>query len=189
MSFVKTGGFRWSVDLVGWGSPGAARNRELHGYWNKGFGKGKPSKKTVKNATANVWSIQAVYALYSGTELVYIGEGQLGSRLLQHYRSDDLAGRWDCFTWLSPWEYQRDGKSATMQKWDPKVPVSMKGKQLVELLELVSIRLALPSDNRQQPEAKKSIKWLKQIRSKYAAGTLEDKVNELSDKLDRLLKD
>jgi len=50
---------------------------------------------------------------------------------------------------------------------------------LVELLELVAIRLGSPEANAQLPKSEQSILWLNQWRSNYSRSTIEEKVDEV----------
>lgn len=107
MSLVKIGGYRWSSSDVGWGSRGKQKDQELLGYQSKKPGGGRGSMKDSERelATLDFWKVDAVYALFSGSALVYVGEGKLGDRLRKHHRGVDLRGQWDRFSWLSPWDY------------------------------------------------------------------------------------
>lgn len=183
-SFVQLGGSYWSPELVGWGSPGRTPNRELLGYSPKKASRGKLSNAQRALLTVELWNIEAVYALYSGRRLLYIGEGVLGDRLLRHYRVDALAGLWNTFSFLSPWAYcvpTSAGQKATLTPWAPSQALSIPGKALVELLELVSIRLGNPPENSQLPSADKQVTWLQQVRSAYAPATVPEMLSQLLD--------
>ncbi len=81
--------------------------RENHIFWGKGNKAGRllgvPSngKTTVP---VDFRKQIGIYVLYSGYQVVYVGQAGVGnqtlfSRLKQH-RKDDLAGRWDRFSWF-----------------------------------------------------------------------------------------
>lgn len=145
MSLITLGGNKWSPELVGWGAPGRRPQREMLGCPAKQGIRGRPRKTNAQLQSVNVWPVHAVYALYADHSVVYVGEGNLGDRLLKHLRSDSLAGRWNSFSWLSPWEYtvSQGGTPAAVNAPAAFTPIS-DPKILVELLQLVVIRLADP---------------------------------------------
>ena len=184
MTLVRSGGYRWAAALAGWGKQGVSNSKSLTGYLPKGDGAGRLADAAREKQTVNVWSAEAVYALYSGDRLVYVGEGLLGDRLWKHYRDvrkDLLVGRWDTFTWISPWEYglPDKGGNATFKSVAPGAPAS--AKKLIEVLELVLVRLASPPGNSQLPSADKEISWLLQTRAPHAEGTIADNLRVLMD--------
>jgi hypothetical protein len=57
----------------------------------------------------NLWEQRGIYALYADFRLVYVGQANLiGDRLRMH-TLDDLAGRWDTFSWFGLRRVLRDG--------------------------------------------------------------------------------
>ena len=180
MSFIKIAGYQWSPELVSWGSPGRGRRSQLRGYDPKTGLRGRPSLERIANRTVNLWDVHAVYTLFRGNTLIYVGEGTLGTCLLRHYSGDEYVGRWDAFSWVSPTDLDSSKTPPTKIPWSALNPVSIGAKALIEHLELIVIRLAEPAGNRQNPTAKRSIKWLNQVPPEGYLTT--------SEKLDELLK-
>lgn len=57
----------------------------------------------------NLWDQRGIYALYADFRLVYVGQaGCIGDRLRSH-TLDDLAGRWDTFSWFGLRRVLREG--------------------------------------------------------------------------------
>jgi hypothetical protein len=88
---IRSYGELWSPDLVGWGKPGRGNKGQLLGE----FG----TKRAP--VPVDVWDQQGIYVLAHEWQVVYVGKADkvsLGSRLRTHL-SDELAGRWDRFSW------------------------------------------------------------------------------------------
>jgi hypothetical protein len=184
MAILSLGGIHWDPHFAGWGkvgrpAEGAGSSKEMLGYSAKKGAKGKLSEEERSRRTVDVWSCHAVYALFERGRCIYIGEGKLGDRIEKHWKTDTLIGRWDSFTWLSPWDYQlpEQGNATVTAKAD-NYQEAIGAKQLVELLELVAIRLGSPEANAQMPKNESAILWLTQIRSKNALSTVEEKLDE-----------
>ncbi|WP_199028735.1 GIY-YIG nuclease family protein [Ralstonia sp. ASV6] len=89
---VRTVGFFW---------------REDHVFWGKGNQAGRllgvpPNGKT--SIPVDFREQIGIYVLYADYKVVYVGQAGVGkqslfTRLKQH-RKDDLAGRWDRFSWF-----------------------------------------------------------------------------------------
>ena len=129
-------GLFWQRDSVFWGA-------------KKNPGKLLGVLATQKRGDpTNFWEQVGVYALYANFRLVYVGQAggrmfSLGNRLRQH-RQDDLAGRWDRFSWFGLRFVRNDG---TLAK-----PASVKlgkHKELLNVLEGICIELAEPPLNSQ----------------------------------------
>ena len=91
---IKNRGLHWKAQLVDWGKPSInAKAGKILGH----------KVRAKRGGTVNFWEQQGVYALYDGWELVYVGQalgkGGIGKRL-KHHRSDELAERWDRFSWF-----------------------------------------------------------------------------------------
>lgn len=185
MAIISLGGVHWDPLLVGWGKLGRPQSgensaKEMLGYNPRKEGRGKLSDDERQRRVVDVWDCAAVYALFERGRCVYIGEGKLGDRLEKHWKTDNLSGRWDAFSWLSPWEYSlpNAGKAEIAAK-DDNYAENIRSKELVELLELVAIRLGSPEANAQLPKSEQSILWLNQWRSNYSRSTIEEKVDEV----------
>jgi hypothetical protein len=185
MAIISLGGIHWDPSFVGWGklgrpAAGAASAKELLGYSAKKEGRGKLSVAERKRRTVNVWKCHAVYALFERGRSIYVGEGKLGDRLEKHWKSDALAGRWDAFSWLSPWDYSlAQGANAAVAAKADNYSEQVNAKQLVELLELVAIRLGSPEANAQIPKSEATILWLTQWRSDNSKSSVEEKLDEM----------
>jgi hypothetical protein len=99
---ISTVGFFWREDYVYWG---AGRNA--------GSLLGVPAKNRTA-AAVNFREQSGIYVLYADYEVVYVGQSGLGNqnlfnRLKQH-RTDDLAERWDRFSWFGIRRVLRGGR-------------------------------------------------------------------------------
>lgn len=184
---IRIGGIHWDPRLVFWGSLGRNKSdgtstKGMYGYHTRKEGVGKHTDEDRELRTVDVWKCEAVYALFHEGRSIYIGEGILGDRLKMHWKDphDPLVGRWDSFTWISPWEYiEGDGKVQVEVKAPEQVEHSVRTKKLIELLELVAIRLGSPDANNQKPTDTEGIKWLRQVPSPGAEGGLEKKMDKM----------
>ncbi len=168
MALFKIGGYRWSAELVAWGSVGAGNSMKMSCYSSKrGDGnRGSLSANQISTRTVNVSSIEAVYALFHGTTLIYIGEGNLGSCMVRHCRDDEFVGRWDSFTWLSPCSLSidpNDPHNHSIAAAPSPISPTLTAKQLIEHIETIAIRLSDPIGNRQNPDQADQITWLTQL--------------------------
>ena len=87
----------WTPIVVQWGHPGSL------------VGHGKNEKR---QGSIDFWNARGIYVLHKEYDIVYVGqtEGQaLGLRIQQHL-SDNLAGRWDAFSWYSVSTVTKTGK-------------------------------------------------------------------------------
>lgn len=89
---IENYGLFWRTDSVFWGKPKSAG--AFYGVL----------VSAKKSQPVDFREQSGIYALYGNYELVYVGQtggkGQkLMARLLQH-RKDDLAGRWNIFSWF-----------------------------------------------------------------------------------------
>jgi hypothetical protein len=150
------------------------------GYYAKNNQAGALGHAKRQERTVDFWNCTAVYALFDREAVIYVGEGALGPRLLAHWRHDHLAGRWDSFSWLSPHGYEHTaGKPAKVTPSKPGKNIT--AAKLVQLLELIAIRLGSPTTNRQLPRLARDVKWMQQVRAEHAQLSLEDKVDLLLD--------
>ena len=141
--------------------------------------RGRPTPVEVATRTVNLAKVPALYALLFRAEPIYVGEADaLGTRLRQHL-SDELAGLWDEFTWVSPSDYCLVGNPGAWQvsPWDPTLNVNATSKQIVELLELVAINFSKQGLNSQKPSL--NVKWLTQGRPGDLPVSPAQKLDEL----------
>ena len=182
VSLIKIGGYRWSRDLIDWSGPGRGKKSKLLGYYKKEGKRGRPTAGKIADKIVDFWSVEAVYALFREERLIYIGEGILGNCLDRHYKTDEFAGRWDSFSWVSPCGLDVEASPPSLIQWEADEPITIPGKKLIEHLETVLIRLTEPEGNRQNPSDDKHIKWLTQTTEETHL-TLEEKVDLLLDKI------
>lgn len=191
MSLFRIGGYRWSPELVDWGGPGAGNAHEFSCYstQRKDGKMGKLTKAEIRSRTVDVRDVEAVYALFQGQTLLYVGEGLLGACMIRHYRDDEFVGRWDSFTWFSPWRLKISSTNVH-KHWlasPPKTPPKLTPKQLIEHIETIAIRLADPIGNRQNPASRSTIQWLTQLVPANFM-TQEEKLSRAVSVLDALAK-
>lgn len=192
-SFIRLGGIHWTPGWIGWGQVGRPRadgssgRKEILGYSAKKSTSGRMSDEERQRRIVNVWHCRAVYALFNQGEVVYIGEGKLGDRLEKHWKQDILVGRWDSFSWLSPDVYSiPEMGDAAIAITEDALETTASAKELVELLELVAIRLGAPPANSQLPSNDKEIIWLTQVRSETSILPIEDKLDLLLQKIEEI---
>lgn len=136
-TLFQTVGLFWREGDVFWGRP-------------KNPGRILGRLATAKKAPAVDFSDQAgIYVLYSKFRIVYVGQTGRGSqsllaRLRQH-RTDDLAGRWDQFSWFGVRRVLRKGNlSKKNAAFHPKLTT------VLNHVEAVLIHAAEPPRNGQQ---------------------------------------
>lgn len=133
---IRNMGLFWKRADVFWGRPK-----------NKGALKG--IKRSAKRGDAiDFWEQSGVYALYANYRLVYVGQAgrgnkRLGSRLRKHTR-DDLAGRWDTFSWFGLHDVTTGGVLSGTA-----VNRSAKANEILDIVEGILIAAAEPPLNRQ----------------------------------------
>lgn len=146
-------GFFWGADLVGWGGPG--KQGQLLGVL-----------ATAKRENPIDFSDQVgVYVLYANYRLVYVGQTGKGKQALLHrlrqHRSDDLAGRWDRFSWFG---VRRVLKQSQLSKKNAAFHPTL--VNVLDQVEGILIHAAEPSLNLQRGRLKKSVKRYLQFKSK-----------------------
>lgn len=134
-------GLFWRRDKVRWrGNRGIGRARLA--------GKRQSAKK---KGVVDFWKQTGIYALYADYHLVYVGQAGLsdlscfGNRLKQH-QTDDLAGRWDMFSWFG---LQKVRSSDNKVGKRTKLSVSSRA-HLANVLEGILIEVAEPPMNSQK---------------------------------------
>ncbi|AXA37024.1 hypothetical protein BRCON_2247 [Candidatus Sumerlaea chitinivorans] len=154
-------GLYWDRERVFWGKQARGAKGELLGRRASGKRKG----------TVNFWDQVGIYALYENYKLVYVGQAGLsdksciGKRLRQHL-NDDLAGRWNKFSWFGLFPVGPDNKLVVAR--DPHAPsegsacgpdaatskseilMNSKLSHLADVLEGVIIEVAEPPMNAQK---------------------------------------
>lgn len=180
-------GLFWEKDKVRWKG-------------NRSVGKGSLSGKWVREKKDEVdfWEQTGIYALYDADyHLVYVGQAGfgdkscIGSRLKHHCR-DNLAGRWDRFSWFGLRKVTE--KNTLGQK--PK----NKGGSLINIgnvLEAILIEVAEPPLNRQGGKfGRKVERYLQEDKSsdkdieanKKRHASIMKELSKMSVKIKKLLK-
>jgi hypothetical protein len=124
----------WDPHAVEWGSQGKGNKGQL-------LGAEKANKKPV-----NVWEQVGIYVLFQDWAVVYVGKTgrqPLGRRLKQH-RADDVAGRWDRFSWFGVRPINADG---TLRATNALSARLLSGDDVIDTLEAVLIRVTAPPLN------------------------------------------
>lgn len=183
----------WSAELVGWGYQGPNPTCEMLGYYAAKLaahqGKGALSEAQRKRQTLNFWGAPGVYVLYKGDATVYVGQAtRIGDRLLDHYRKDHLVGRWDAFSWVSPADFIEKIDSSKPQDIEPVPPpggspTSASFEKWLDEIEALTILLAKPLDNRQEPKFGDHTWFFTQIRSDHADLTQAEMIEKLYSKI------
>lgn len=132
---IRAYGENWDPELVDWGSVGGRRG-SLRGDVG-------PLRKPV---SCDVWDQVGIYVLLAEWKAIYVGKvtsrSQLGSRLRLHLR-DDLAGRWDRFSWYGIRRINRTGSLAATPQNRIVGPAD-----IIDTLEALSIVVVEPARNR-----------------------------------------
>lgn len=144
-------GAQWHASDVYW--PVAAKNGQLRGV----------NSKKVTGHEVNFASQTGIYILFADYRPVYVGQanGSLFARLQMHYRTDDLAGRWETFSWL--------GMRRALAGEDPKLSGNaskfvISRKQLLDHFEAAMIHAFEPPMNGQEGRFGKQVIRYRQIR-------------------------
>lgn len=184
MEFAKIAGYKWSPELIDWGRRGRGGAAAVAGYYPKQLEglRGRLSTEEIRRRTLDLWPVHSVYALFQKDSLLYIGEGVLGDCLLRHHRGDEFVGRWDAFSWVSPWDMEVTPEVARLLPREDDASITIRTKQLIEELETILICLTEPPGNRQTPWAEDRLKWLDQAKPEGYL-TLEEKIDRILERL------
>ncbi len=177
MGLILTAGLRWSPLLVGIANPSRESQPHVLGYLPSPEAQGRATADQIKCWTVDVSAVHAVYSLLNGDRVVYIGKGVLGERVVSHFRDDELAGRWDYFTWLSPCGIDTSKVPYTAKDWDPWANLRMTETHFFETVAVLAAHLADPEGNRPHPATDTDTRWLTQVRSPFAPRSLEEKID------------
>ena len=147
----RTIGLYWKRSDVFWGRP-------------KNPGKLLGRKKSEKRGgVVDFWNQAGVYVLYSNFKIVYVGQAGgkargLGRRL-RHHTMDDLAGRWDTFSWF--------GMLQVKKNWELAEKPELRASELQNILNMVEgvlIAAAEPPLNRQGGRFGEKVERFLQVR-------------------------
>lgn len=144
-------GARWRAEDVYWYS--APKTAKLDGV----------PRKNVTAPAANFAHQSGIYILYSDHTPIYIGQANktLFARLKAHYLTDDLASRWDTFTWFGLHSVV-GGNTPRLSKPDTNFSIST--TQLLDHLEAVMIHAFEPLLNGQEGRFGERVTRYKQVR-------------------------
>jgi hypothetical protein len=144
-------GARWKSADVYWNT--SAANASLLGV----------NQLAKRGPEVNFAQQTGIYVLYAAFAPLYVGQanGSLWARLHEHMFHDDLAERWDRFTWLG---FRRvvGGKAPYLSKNG--ASFHMTSRQLLDHLEAALIHTFEPSMNGQEGRFGKAVIRYKQLR-------------------------
>lgn len=179
---IRNMGLYWRRDRVRWkGDRGVGRAR-LAGKrrWAKTQGE------------VDFWKQTGIYALYADYHLIYVGQGGLsdksclGNRLKQHL-TDDLAGRWDMFSWFGLQVVRISDNKVGIRT---KLSVSSR-THLANVLEGIIIEVAEPPMNSQGARFGRMVERYIQVDdsidpSAETETTIRRDIRDLDEKMDRI---
>jgi hypothetical protein len=145
MPTAKTGliaayGEWWDPHEVAWGQRGRGRGGTLLGTVAR------------KSVSIDVWDQRGIYVLFQDWQVVYVGKTgrqALGKRLRDHL-ADDIAGRWDRFSWYG---VRRINLSGTLGA-EEAPQRQLHGNEVISALEALLIRVTVPTLSRRREELK-----------------------------------
>ncbi len=134
---IRNHGLFWRRENVFWGRP-----KNAGALWGIHVNQKKTEPVDFRQQTG-------IYALYADYRLVYVGQTagtgkQMLGRLKDHLY-DDLAGRWNMFSWFGTREVIAGGKKLKA----PKARASTSFDTALNHLEAILIHVAEPPLNRQ----------------------------------------
>lgn len=170
-SLITSVGLFWHADAVFWGSqkkPGSLL--------------GRPAKKK-RDGSTDFRDQVGIYVLYADYAIVYAGQTGSGSqkllyRLRQH-RSDDLAERWNRFSWFGVRRVLGGGKlSKEKSAFHPSLPT------VLNHVEAVLIHAAEPTMNGQGGRFGSNVTRYLQVRDKRLGPTDHEMLSALHKTVD-----
>ena len=144
-------GARWRAEDVYWRT--ASKNGKLLGV----------SSRALTSPVANFADQSGIYILYSNFTPIYVGQANrhLFARLKEHNLTDDLAGRWDRFTWFG---LRNVIGGLNTRLSIPGVDFHISTKQLLDHLEAIMIHSVEPQLNGQEGRFGRRVTRYKQVR-------------------------
>lgn len=144
-------GAKWRSEDVYWHS--APVNAQLDGV----------PRKNVTAPVVNFSAQSGIYILYSDHIPIYVGQANktLFARLKTHHLTDDLAGRWNTFTWLGLRRVIGNKKPRLSM---PGTNFSISTKQLLDHFEAAMIHAFEPPLNGQEGRFGDVVTRYKQVR-------------------------
>jgi hypothetical protein len=144
-------GARWKAKDVYWET--STKNAKLLGV----------KTRALLGPVANFAHQSGIYVLYADFTPIYVGQANksLFARLKSHHLHDDLAGRWDRFSWFG---FRRVIGASKLKLSMPDVNFHISTKQLLDHLEAMMIHAFEPALNGQVGRFGESVSRYKQIR-------------------------
>jgi hypothetical protein len=166
-TLISTMGLFWRADHVFWGTPK-----------NSGSLLGRPARRR-RDDPADFREQIGIYILYADYKLVYVGQTGSGDqkmlfRLRQH-RSDDLAGRWNQFSWYGVRRVVAGGLSMPKSAFHPTLATALNH------IEGVLIHAAEPPFNGQGGRFGSNVTRFLQVRDARLGLTDRELLHELCD--------
>ena len=163
---IKNIGLLWNEADVFWGASG-----------HRGTLLGLPTH----NLTAGPVDFReqiGIYVLYADFEIVYVGQTGTGSQRLwarlRAHRRDDLAGRWNKFSWFGMRVVRSDCQLGVEGKrWRAGLA------EVLNQMEAIIIHTAEPPLNRQGGRFGDEVEWYVQHRDKRLGPTQEEMVKDI----------
>ncbi|HKG02101.1 MAG TPA: GIY-YIG nuclease family protein [Conexibacter sp.] len=124
----------WDPLDVKWGAPQPGGQGALVGRIGR-----------YRGLETDVWDQRGIYVLFQDWRVVYVGktgERPLGTRLRAHLY-DDVAGRWDRFSWYGVRIVNSDGSLGST----PAPTRQVHARDVIATLESILIRVTAPSLN------------------------------------------
>lgn len=163
---IRTVGLFWREDSVYWG-----RGR------NPGSLLGVPITAVSANPTDFRYQI-GVYALYADYDLVYVGQVGRGNQTLlarlKNHRKNDLAGRWNRFSWFG---VRRVLANNTLSNINEGLHPNL--NTVLDHIEAILIHTAEPPMNGQGGRFGSNVTRFKQFRDPRLGPTDHDMLTEL----------
>lgn len=163
---IKSVGLFWSKDDI---------------FWGAGRQPGKLLGVPATNITATPIDFReqiGIYALYSGYQLLYVGQAGKGfAKLfnrLKNHRKGNLADRWDRFSWYGLRKVLGKGRlSAETEAAHPEIGT------VLNHMEAILIHAAEPPLNRQGGKFGEDVILYRQKRDERLGPTVDEMVKEL----------
>lgn len=157
--------------------------REDHVFWGAGSSAGSLLGVLAKNVTAEAIDFReqsGIYVLYSDYKVLYVGQCGLGkqkllNRLKQH-RVDDLAERWDRFSWFGIRRVLGNGELSK-----EKLAVHPTLANVLNHVEGVLIHAVEPAMNSQKGRFGKRVTRYLQVRDPRLGPTTDEMLELLCD--------
>jgi len=163
---IKCVGLFWSIGDIFWGA-GNKPGKLL----------GVPDNNTTSTPIDFREQI-GIYALYSGYQLLYVGQAGRGRAKLfdrlKNHRKGDLADRWDRFSWYGLRRVLSNGSlSAETEAAHPDIDT------VLNHMEAILIHTAEPPLNRQGGRFGDDVTWYRQKRDERLGPAVDEMVKEL----------